>query len=93
MLCDIGPLGDRRFRSVRESLDCRPLSFKLDVGVAPEHSRADVPRDVQNHTVWNARLTQGRNRCVPQIVEAQTTERALNIADVGLAILIDASPL
>jgi hypothetical protein len=55
------------------------------VRITSKHPLADVARYSHNRLVRNLRLGELSDCVMPQIVEAETGERAFNIADIGLA--------
>jgi hypothetical protein len=76
--------------TVRKGLNRGPLGLKLDVGVAPEHPRADMPSDVHNHPAWCARFAEGRNGRMAKIMESQAGHRTLDVAHIRLALRVSA---
>jgi hypothetical protein len=68
-----------------------PLSVHPDVRVVRQHLWRNMARDAHNGLV--ARLGPGKlsNRMVAKIVKTEPLSRALNLADIDLALLILAS--
>jgi hypothetical protein len=63
----------------------RPLRFHPDVGVVLQHLLRDVPGDPHDGLIARFRLGKFRDGLVPQIVEAESAERALDCGGIRLA--------
>jgi hypothetical protein len=92
VICDVSPFGrpprSDKLWTVRECLNCHPLRLKLNVGVAPEHSRADVPSDVHDYPVGRPWLAKGRNSRMSEVMESQPGQRTPDVAHLRLALRV-----